>query len=146
MNRPILVVDTNVIVSAMISSGGAAREVLRRCIRGQYEPVLGTTLFLEYEDLLERGVVQQRSPISEADRRIVIEAFVGACRWVRVYLAWRPNLRDEADNHLIELAVAAQADALVTHNLSDLVGGELKFPGLRILTPAQCLEVFPCPP
>jgi predicted nucleic acid-binding protein len=36
-----------------------------------------------------------------------------------VYHAWRPNLPDEADNHLLELAVAAQADAIVTRNLRD---------------------------
>jgi len=53
---------------------------------------------------------------------------------------------DEADNHLIELAVAAQADAIVTRNLRDVARGELKFPMLRVLTPEQCLEAFPCPP
>jgi hypothetical protein len=60
--------------------------------------------------------------------------------------AWRPSLPDEADNHLIELGVAARADAIVTRNLRDLTGGELKFPTLQILTPEQCLERFPCPP
>jgi predicted nucleic acid-binding protein len=65
---------------------------------------------------------------------------------VEVFYAWRPNLPDEADNHLIELAVAAQADAIVTRNLRDVSRGELKFPSLRVCTPEQCLEVFPCPP
>ena len=51
----------------------------------------------------------------------------------------------EADNHLIELAVAAQANAIVTLNVRDIARGELKFPSLRVLTPEQCLEVFPCP-
>ena len=71
-----------------------------------------------------------------------------ACRsrWVEVFYAWRPNMPDEADKHLIELAVAAQADAIVTRNLRDVARGELKFPMLRILTPEQCLEAFPCPP
>jgi predicted nucleic acid-binding protein len=63
-----------------------------------------------------------------------------------VFYAWRPNLPDEADNHLIELAVAAQASAIVTRNLRDVSRGELKFPWPSILTPEQCLEVFPCPP
>ena len=58
---------------------------------------------------------------------------------------WRPNLPDEADNHLIELAVAAQADAIVTRNLRDVSRGDLKIPSLGVLTPEQCLEVFPCP-
>lgn len=40
--------------------------------------------------------------------------------------------------------VAAQADAIVTRNLRHVARGELKFPALRILSPEQCLEVFPC--
>ena len=68
------------------------------------------------------------------------------CRWVEVFYAWRPNLPDEADNHLIELGVAAQAHAIVTRNLRDVSRGELKFPSLRVLTPEQCLEAFTCPP
>ena len=42
---------------------------------------------------------------------------------------------DEADNPLIELGVAVQADAIVTRNLRDVSRGELKFP-----------SAFPCPP
>ena len=61
-------------------------------------------------------------------------------RWVTVYYGWRPNLPDEADNHLIELALAGGATAIVTHNLRDLQGGELRLGSLRVITPAQCLE------
>ena len=50
----------------------------------------------------------------------------------------------EADSPLIELGVAAQAEAIVTRNLRDVARGELKFPSLRVLTPEQCMEVFPC--
>jgi predicted nucleic acid-binding protein len=53
---------------------------------------------------------------------------------------WRPNLPDEGDNHLIELALAGGAHAIVTHNLRDLMGGQLRLGKLRVLTPAQCLE------
>jgi len=63
-----------------------------------------------------------------------------------VFYAWRSNLPDEADNHLIELAAAERADAIVTRNLRDVARGELKFPTLRVLTPEQCLEAYPCPP
>jgi predicted nucleic acid-binding protein len=49
-------------------------------------------------------------------------------------------LPDEGDNHLIELALAGGAQAIVTHNLRDLRGGELQLGALRVMTPAQCLE------
>ncbi|MHB8253526.1 MAG: PIN domain-containing protein [Acidiferrobacter sp.] len=64
-------------------------------------------------------------------------------RWVSVYYGWRPNLRDEGDNHLIELAIAGSAVAIITHNIGDLRGGEMVFPDLRIMTPSECLEGFP---
>ena len=86
------------------------------------------------------------SALSAAERSEVFDALLSRSRWVEVFYAWRPNLPDEADNHLIELAVAAQADTIVTRNLRDVARGELKFPMLRILTPEQCLEAFPCPP
>ena len=46
-----------------------------------------------------------------------------------------PHLPDEADNHVIELAVAGRAEAIVTHNTNDFVRAELDFPGLRVLSP-----------
>lgn len=49
----------------------------------------------------------------------------------------RPNLRDEADNHLIELAVAGGADFIVTRNLRNLQAAELR---LRIVSPDLFLK------
>ena len=54
-----------------------------------------------------------------------------------------PNLPDEADNHLIELAVAGRAQAIITRNVRDLARGELRFPAIQILQPEQCIKVFP---
>jgi predicted nucleic acid-binding protein len=71
-------------------------------------------------------------------------AEIGTVRqWTRIYYAWRPNLRDEADNHLIELAVAGQARFIVTRNVRDLRKGELRFPQIAVVTPAQLLKEAP---
>nr|WP_266007182.1 PIN domain-containing protein [Paucibacter sp. PLA-PC-4] len=96
--------------------------------------------------MLGRAELFVDSPLSPKERGDVFDGFLNRCRWVEVFYAWRPNLPDEADNHLIELAVAAQANVIVTRNLRDLAQGELKFPALRILPPEHCLEVFPCQP
>jgi len=108
--------------------------------------VLGPALLAEYEDVLGRAELFARSALSTKERGEVLDGLMSRCRWVEVFYAWRPNLPDEGDNHLIELAVAAQAEAIVTRNLRDVARGELKFPTLRVLTPEQCLEVFPCRP
>ena len=145
LSMPTILLDTNVLVAALLRGGGTARAVLRACLQAQYQPVLGPALLAEYEDVLGRTELFAGSVLSSKERNEVLDGFLKRCRWMEVFYAWRPNLPDEADNHLIELAVAAQADAIVTRNLRDVARGELKFPSLRVLTPEQCLEVFPCP-
>jgi putative PIN family toxin of toxin-antitoxin system len=139
-----IVVDTNVVVAAIRSSGGAARQVIRGCLTGAYEPLFGPALLAEYEHALFARYIPD-SLVRERDRRELLAALAAVGRWVNVYYLWRPNLRDEADNHLVELAVAGGAAAIVTHNIRDLVSGELLFPSLRVLTPAALLREYPCP-
>jgi len=74
------------------------------------------------------------------ERQSVLAALARRGRWVTVYYGWRPNLPDEGDNHLIELALAGGAQGIVTHNLRDLRGGQLRLGNLRVMAPAQCLE------
>ncbi len=136
-----VVLDTNVFVAALRSEGGASRQVLRRVLEGRHEPVFGNALWLEYEDLLGRPVW---TDLTTAEERLqILAALARAGRWVTLYYGWRPNLPDEADNHLIELAVAAGAQAIVTHNIRDVGRGELRWQTLEVLTPAQFLERYP---
>ena len=59
--------------------------------------------------MLARSEPFLRSPISDRERDALLAALISRCTWVRVYYLWRPNLPDEADNHLVELAVAGNA-------------------------------------
>jgi putative PIN family toxin of toxin-antitoxin system len=135
-----IVVDTNVIVSAMIGSVAANRSALRACLEGKVRPVLGEALFLEYEDVLGRPRLMARSPLSRSERQRLFEAFLGVCEWVEVYFGWRPNLIDEGDNHLIELAVAGGARWIMTTNTADFERAELKFPAIRIGKAGEFME------
>jgi predicted nucleic acid-binding protein len=74
------------------------------------------------------------------ERQELFDAFLSVAEWVQVHFGWRPNLRDEGDNHLIQLAVAAGASVIVTHNISDLKSGELLFPSIEVLTPGELLR------
>ncbi len=74
---------------------------------------------------------------------MVLAAQASCAEWVPTYYLWRPNLPDEGDNHLVELALAGGAAGIVTHNVRYLSRGELRLGGLQVVTPAQCLEIWP---
>lgn len=135
-----LIVDTNVFVSALISEAGASREVIRRCLQRRYQPCISLALFAEYRDVLGRRELFASCPLDATERDELFRAFMAVCRMTDIYYLWRPNLPDEADNHVLELAVAARAAAIVTHNRADFVRSELRFPELRILAPAELLK------
>ena len=103
---------------------------------GRLQPQLLT----EYEDVLAREDLFAGCRLSSKESGELLDIFLASCEWTRVYYAWRPNLPDEADNHLVELAVAGGASHIVTRNLRDLTRGELNFPQLRTLSPENFLK------
>ena len=50
-------------------------------------------------------------------------------------------MRDEGDNHVIELAIAGNARIIATNNLRDFRGAKLTFPQLQILNPYQTVTL-----
>lgn len=138
-----IVLDTNVLVAALTSPDGASRAVLRGILGGRWTPLMSLALFLQYEDVLSRQEVLRRCPLSDEDRLALVDASLSRCELREIYYAWRPNLRDEGDNHVFELVVAAQDAVLLTWNLRDFASAELKFPNVKIMTPAQWMKENP---
>ena len=134
----LVVIDTNVFVGACLGKGPSSL-VIEACLRGAVAPLMGAALLSEYEDVLGRATLFKDSRLSPREREELLNIFLATCRWTRIYHGWRPNLRDEGDNHLVELAVAGSAQMIVTHNIRHLKEMELKFDGLALATPAQLL-------
>ena len=131
-----IVVDTSVWISALIGSKGPSRELIRRCLLGEFVPLMGNALFAEYEAMTGRREILSQCLLDKSEMASLLAALMSVCEWVNIYYLWRPNLRDEADNHLIELAIAGNAAYIVTNNVKDFQGTELTFPHLSILQPA----------
>ena len=138
-NMNIVVIDTNVFVAGLRSNGGASREILRLALTGKIKPIFGNALWLEYEDLLGRDIWTDST--TDAERKLMLSALIKVGCWVTVYYGWRPNLPDEADNHLIELAIAGGADVIITHNIRDINRGEL-LSSITVQSTADYLETI----
>ena len=134
-----IVVDTSVFTAALIGPQGPNREILRRCLLGKYKPLLSNALFSEYEDVSARDSIIERCPVGKDDIRNLLEAFCSVAEWVQIFYLWRPNLADEGDNHVLELATAGNARWIATNNVRDFAKAELRFPEVQILTPEQIL-------
>ena len=136
----IVVIDTSVLISSLIGAQGASREILRGCLQGEYIPIISNTLFSEYEDVSKRAEILARCPLSREEIRELLNSFYRVCHWTPIYYLWRPNLIDEDDNFLIELALAGNATYIITHNIADLRNAELSFPSISIATPGELLR------
>ena len=135
-----VVVDTNVLIGALIGRLGYNRQAIRACFDGRFKPLVGQALFLEYEDVMGREALVRNCPLSPAARREFFAAFLIVSEWVQDYDSWRANLMDEADNHVVELAVAGGARTIVTNNIRDFRRAELRFPSILTVTPRELME------
>lgn len=135
------VIDTNIFVGACLGVG-STRKVIEACLRGQIQPVMGEALCNEFEDVLSRDRLYQNSRLTKSERSNLLDIFLAKCEWVRIYHSWRPNLRDEADNHLIELAIAGGARSLIRRNSRDFRNADLRFDGIIVCDPDTILREF----
>lgn len=131
-----MVVDTNVVVAGLRSSRGAAFQLLSQVGKGPFEIALSVPLVLEYEDALLR-----HTAVTKLDRMgvdAVLDYFCKVAHLQRIFYLWRPILPDPKDDLVLELAVAARCQAIVTYNVRHFVGAE-KF-GLSVLQPGPFLS------
>ena len=132
-----VVLDTNVLVSALRSRRGASFALLSLLGEEAFEITLSVPLVLEYEDVLLRDIAA--SPFSEDDVRTLIDYLCDVGFRQEIFFLWRPFLRDQKDDHVLELAVAAQC-RVVTHNIRDFSGAE-RF-GVEVMTPGKFLHLL----
>ena len=136
MRLPEVVLDTNVLVAGLRSSQGASARVLQMVGTGRFNINLSVPLVLEYEGVLlrpEAGV-----PLSEDGVAAVLDYHCAVARQHSIFFLWRPFLRDPKDDMVLELAVKAECDFIVTFNEKDFAGID-QF-GLEALTSADFLR------
>ncbi len=128
-----VVLDTNVIISALRSSRGPSFKLLSEVGRGRFQVALSVALALEYEDAAVRA-----TRISPAALTTILGFLCSQAHQQKIFYLWRPYLPDPKDEMVLELAVASRSACIVTYNLRDFRGAD-RF-GIRVLQPEDFLE------
>ena len=134
-----VVVDTDVMVAAFESAGGASRQLLLDILDGKAVMVLSVSLMLEYEAVLTRPVVLERSGLTVPEVLEVLDAVAGCCAPVAFDYRWRPVAKDADDDLVLETAINGSADVIATFNVGDMTAGAASF-GIPIERPALVLR------
>lgn len=129
-----LILDTNVLVAGLRSSQGCSRRILQAVLEQKLKVGASPALFFEYEAVLTRSENLVACRLSQPEMIELLDALAGIVTPVELSFLWRPQLRDPADEMVLETAVNGQASALVTWNMRDFLPAANKF-GLRILRP-----------
>ena len=128
------VVDTNVIVSALLSPKGNARLVLAMALARKFDLIVSTELLAEYEAVIRRPKFRFRS--EEIDQALADLRRVGEVVRPTDKVSESP---DEPDNRFLECAEAGSADYLVTGNTSHF---PKKWRRTHVVTVRRFLEVL----
>lgn len=137
MTRPYqIVVDTNVLVAALRSQRGASYKLLTMLNDARWQVNLSTPLVLEYEEVLKRP--DTPAGLSHTAIDILLDGICSIARRHDIFYLWRPLAKDPEDDFLLELAVRAQADFVITYNTGDLLAAT-RF-GIALVTPKEFLQ------
>lgn len=133
-----VVLDSNVLVAGLRSQMGASFQLLRALRVGRFEIALSVPLVLEYEVVLARYAKELNLSQEQVISTVDYLCSIGVNQ--EIHFLWRPLLRDPSDEFILELAVAAQCHAIVTHNTGDFSDAN-RF-GVQVLNPGQFLGVL----
>jgi putative PIN family toxin of toxin-antitoxin system len=131
-----IVIDTNVLISALRSKRGASYRLLMCLGDETFDIHSSVPLVLEYEEATKNSL--DAPSLTEQDIDDIIDYLCAIGRHHELYFLWRPYLSDPKNDMVLEVAVAADCDFIITYNKRDFQGIE-QF-GIDILTPKEFLK------
>lgn len=131
-----VVLDTNVIVAGLRSRRGASFKLLSLVGTGSFETVVSVPLVFEYEATLKAQASMLGVTAEQVEK--FVDRFCQNSSQHDIFYLWRPSLRDPRDEFVLELALSAGCQAIVTHNVRNFV--EVRSLSVAVMTPATFLK------
>ena len=134
-----VVIDSNVLVAGLRSRLGASFRLLSLVDDERFLINVSAALFFEYEAVLKEKVVGYGT-LTKKDIDDFLDYLCARSQRQKISYLWRPYLNDPHDDFILELAVAAECDFIITFNKKDFARSE-SF-GMKIVSPKEFLEII----
>lgn len=132
-----IVLDTNVLVSALLRSQSVPAFILSLILQGRVTLCVSKDIFAEYRGVLARKKFRQLNQTKVQQLLTILEK---QALWVTPQKRFYVIKVDPEDNKFLECAFASQADNLITGNIKHFF--MKRFYHTMILTPREFLELF----
>jgi len=130
-----IVIDTNIFISALKNDTGAAFYLLSLLGKSDFETNISVPLIMEYESVANRFL--SSTNLTCKDLNHILDFICTESNHHKINYLWRPFLKDPKDDLVLELAVKANCQYIITFNMKDFIGCH-KF-GIKAVTPYEYL-------
>jgi predicted nucleic acid-binding protein len=134
---PTLILDTSVLIAGLRSSLGASFALLELVGSGRFTVGLTGALVLEYEATCMKSLPALN--LTADDVKDLLDYFCHVGKLAAIRFQVRPSVADPDDELVLEAAIAAGSEWIVTHNIRDMVAGAARY-GIEVITPGEALR------
>lgn len=136
-----VVVDTNVLISGLLSNRGATKEVIDRWLAGEFTLIASEQMISECERILEHPTLKERLGLSDVPRGDLITMLRDEVQKVETPVpALNKAVRNPFEAIVLMSAVTGEARYLVTGEEELLTLGE--YEGIKIITPERFAQTI----
>jgi putative PIN family toxin of toxin-antitoxin system len=134
-----IVLDTNVLVAASRSKQGASFALISEIPSEHFQICLSVGLYAEWAEVLSRPG-NLPPGLTAVDAQNFVRYLASQAHLQEIHFLWRPFLADSDDDMVLELALAAGCQHIITYNTAHFRGAEQL--GIEVLTPREFLTII----
>lgn len=138
MKKYSVVLDTNVLISALRSKKGASFRLISLLVQDKFKINISVPLILEYESIITKEL--DNLNIDRNDIDIILDYLCSVGEKHEIFYLWRPFLKDPKDDFILELAYTSNSNFIITFNKRDFQAA--KKLGIKILSPQEFIKLL----